>query len=135
MGVLYPVLKTNAAYLTYYAYLYSERKDYVNSVSKWKESLRYKVSYRQYISVGRDLERMGEYDEAEAYWKVASFMIPSRFTPIYLQIEMAMKLKKYEKADSLMILFMMKDKKVDSPKLERMNENIVKWKEQIHHGL
>lgn len=135
MGVLYPALKTNAAYLTYYAYLYSERKDYVNSVSKWKESLHYKVSYRQYISVGRDLERMGEYDEAGVYWEMASYMIPSRFTPVYLQIEMAMKLKKYENADSLITLFLMKDKKVDSPDLERMNENVVKWRNRIHRNL
>lgn len=131
MAVLYPVLKANAAFLTYYAYLYSERGDYVNSVRKWKESLNYKVSYRQYISLGQDLERMGEYDEAEAYWEMASYMIPSRFTPIYLQIEMAMRLKRYEKADRLITLFMMKDKKVDSPQLERMNENVMKWRNQI----
>lgn len=131
MAVLYPVLKANAAFLTYYAYLYSERGDYVNSVRKWKESLNYKVSYRQYISLGQDLERMGEYDEAETYWEMASYMIPSRFTPIYLQIEMAMRLKRYEKADRLITLFMMKDKKVDSPQLERMNENVMKWRNQI----
>ena len=131
MAILYPVLKANAAFLTYYAYLYSERGDYVNSVRKWKESLNYKVSYRQYISLGQDLERMGEYDEAEAYWEMASYMIPSRFTPIYLQIEMAMRLKRYEKADRLITLFMMKDKKVDSPQLERMNENVMKWRNQI----
>lgn len=131
MAVLYPVLKANAAFLTYYAYLYSERGDYVNSVRKWKESLNYKVSYRQYISLGQDLERMGEYDEAEAYWEMASYMIPSRFTPIYLQIEMAMRLKRYEKADRLITLFMMKDKKVDSPQLERMNDNVMKWRNQI----
>lgn len=134
MAVLYPVLKANAAFLTYYAYLYSEREDYVNSVSKWKESLIYKVSYRQYISLGQDLERMGEYDEAEAYWEIASYMIPSRFTPIYLQIKMAMKLKKYEKAHRLITLFMMKDKKVDSPQLERMNENVMKWRNQIQYN-
>lgn len=134
MAVLYPVLKANAAFLTYYAYLYSERGNYINSVSKWKESLNYKVSYRQYISLGQDLERMGEYDEAEAYWEMASYMIPSRFTPIYLQIEMAMRLKRYGKADRLITLFMMKDKKVDSPQLERMNENVMKWRNQIQYN-
>lgn len=134
MAVLYPVLKANAAFLTYYAYLYSERGDYVNSVRKWKESLNYKVSYRQYISLGQDLERMGEYDEAEAYWEMASYMIPSRFTPIYLQIKMAMRLKRYEKAHRLITLFMMKDKKVDSPQLERMNENVMKWRNQIQYN-
>lgn len=134
MAVLYSVLKANAAFLTYYAYLYSKREDYINSVSKWKESLNYKVSYRQYISLGQDLERMGEYDEAEAYWEMASYMIPSRFTPIYLQIEMAMRLKRYEKADRLITLFMMKDKKVDSPQLERMNENVMKWRNQIQYN-
>lgn len=134
MAVLYPALKANAAFLTYYAYLYSKREDYVNSVRKWKESLNYKVSYRQYISLGQDLERMGEYDEAEAYWEMASYMIPSRFTPIYLQIEMAMRLKRYEKADRLITLFMMKDKKVDSPQLERMNENVMKWRNQIQYN-
>lgn len=134
MAVLYPVLKKNAAFLTYYAYLYSERGDYTNSVSKWKESLNYKVSYRQYISLGTDLERMGKYDEAEASWKMASSMIPSRFTPLYFQIEMAVKLKKYEKADSLITLFMTKNKKVDSPDLERMNVNVVKWRNQIYRN-
>lgn len=134
MAVLYPVLKKNAAFLTYYAYLYSERGDYTNSVSKWKESLNYKVSYRQYISLGTDLERMGKYDEAEASWKMASCMIPSRFTPLYFQIEMAVKLKKYEKADSLITLFMTKNKKVDSPDLERMNVNVVKWRNQIYRN-
>lgn len=134
MAVLYPALKANAAFLTYYAYLYSKREDYVNSVSKWKESLNYKVSYRQYISLGQDLERMGEYDEAEAYWEMASYMIPSRFTPIYLQIKMAMRLKRYEKAHRLITLFMMKDKKVDSPQLERMNENVMKWRNQIQYN-
>lgn len=134
MAVLYSALKANAAFLTYYAYLYSKREDYVNSVSKWKESLNYKVSYRQYISLGQDLERMGEYDEAEAYWEMASYMIPSRFTPIYLQIKMAMRLKRYEKAHRLITLFMMKDKKVDSPQLERMNENVMKWRNQIQYN-
>lgn len=135
MAALYPTLKTNAVFLTFYAYLYSESKDYVKSVSKWKESLNYKVSYRQYISLGQDLERMGEYDEAEAYWETASRMIPSRFTPIYLQIELAMKIKRYEKADSLITIFMRKDRKVDSPHLERMNEKVVKWRNQIRRNL
>lgn len=135
MSDLYPTLKTNATFLTYYAYLYSERKDYVNSVPKWKESLNYKVSYRQFVSLGQDLEQMGEYDKAEACWKMASHMIPSRFTPIYLQIEMAMKIKELQKADSLISLFLMMDKKVDSPNLERMNENVVKWKNQIYRNL
>lgn len=134
MAVLYSALKANAAFLTYYAYLYSKREDYVNSVSKWKESLNYKVSYRQYISLGQDLERMGEYDEAEAYWEMASYMIPSRFTPIYLQIKMAIRLKRYGKAHRLITLFMMKDKKVDSPQLERMNENVMKWRNQIQYN-
>lgn len=84
--------------------------------------------------MGTDLERMGKYDEAEASWKMASSMIPSRFTPLYFQIEMAVKLKKYEKADSLITLFMTKNKKVDSPDLERMNVNVVKWRNQIYRN-
>lgn len=134
MAVLYPVLKTNADFLTYYAYLYSERGDYVNSVEKWRESLNYKVSYRQYLSLGRALERMGGYDEAEVCWEMASQMIPSRFTPLYLRIEMAVKLKRYEKADSLITLFLMKKRKVDSPDLERMNENVVKWRNHLYRN-
>ena len=44
-------------------------------------------------------------------------------------------IKKMKRPVVLITLFMMKKKKVDSPGLERMNENVVKWRNRIYRNL
>jgi len=123
-----PTLKTNAFFLTSYAHFLSLNNEHERAIEKWVLSLSYKASYYTCISLGSNYDRIGETENALACWRQASYMIPSRFEPLYLQIDAYHRSGQHSLADSLTTIFLQKERKVDHIRIDRMMRDVRQWR-------
>ena len=126
---LQPVLKTNPYYLTAYANLLSLSKDYGLAIENLSAALSYQSSYSIIIELGRQYEQSGDEVSALAHWALAHRMIPARFEPLYLQIACYHRSGNYHKADSLTTLFLKKERKWGTIRIDRMLKDVKQWQQ------
>lgn len=77
------VLGDNAYFLYNYAAVLQGSKRYAESLDVALQGRRYWADYDLEIVLGDNYHHLGKSEEAEAYYKHASLMCPSRFQPLY----------------------------------------------------
>ena len=77
-------------------------------------------TYLGYIELGKSFEKTGKYQEAETYWTWASWMVPHKFTPLYLQMQMNLSTGKLNNAYHLSDSILHKEIKLYSPGLNKI---------------
>ena len=73
-----------------------------------------------YIELGRAYEAEGFPSVAIDCWKQAGFMVPSRFTPVYLTMKLYYINGECEKAKEYAEQLLIKKIKIDNPEIDRM---------------
>lgn len=124
MQLLHKHLSFNPQFLRTYACTLMREEKYESAKAIWKELLQKQPSYDAWLQLGICFEKKANYEKAISCWSIASAMIPSRFRPDYLSIQTYLKQNDTIKAKQLMQVFFAKKKKVDSPVVDRMRDNI-----------
>ena len=124
------VLYSNPVFLGSYSNMLSFNKSYGKAIEKLKQSLSCRASYSTCLELGRNYEQSGETVLAMEYWELASRMIPSRFEPLYLQIRNCHFNEQYRKADSLTVLFLKKERKVETVRIDVMTRDVRRWEKE-----
>ena len=127
---LEPVLGSDPVFLVSYANILSFNKEYGRAAGKLSESLMYQASYVTCLELGRNYEQAGDTACAIACWELAAGMVPCRFEPIYLQIKSYHQNGQYQQADSLTVLFLGKERKVDAIKIDVMMRDVRRWQRE-----
>lgn len=82
-----------------------------------EKTVRQYPSYVSYIELGKSYRAAGRYDKAESAWITAGFMVPHKFTPLYLRAKMYYENGEIEKARDLAAIILHKEIKVHTPEL------------------
>ena len=114
------MLSENSFFLSSFAAMRKENGEYDEAIRLYEKSLKYKSSYYTYIELGKCYQLNGENENALECWKAASFMIPSRFLPIYLCTKLYLNNNDLSKAQKLKKILFHKKRKVDAPEIDRM---------------
>ena len=107
------MLSENSFFLSSFAAMRKENGEYDEAIRLYEKSLKYKSSYYTYIELGKCYQLNGENENA-------SFMIPSRFLPIYLCTKLYLNNNDLSKAQKLKKILFHKKRKVDAPEIDRM---------------
>lgn len=113
-------LSENSFFLSSYAAMRKVNGEYDEAIRLYKKSLEYKSSYYTYIELGKCCQLNGENENALECWKTASFMIPSRFLPVFLCAKLYLNSGDLDKAQKLKKILLHKKRKVDAPEIDRM---------------
>ena len=124
------VLQANPVFLIVWSDWLFDNRAYEKAIEKKHEALAYQVSYTTCLELGRCYDRLGETERALAYWELCARMIPSRFEPLYLQIESCHRNGMYSRADSLTTLILQKKRKVDTLRIDLMIKDVREWQKQ-----
>ena len=73
-----------------------------------------------YIELGKSYEATGFPDKALSCWKHAGWMVPARFTPLYLTMKLYFKNGEYDRAKEYAGLLLAKKIKIDKPEIDEM---------------
>ncbi len=130
LASLEAVLQTNPYFLVSYANIFSKNNENNRSIALYKKSLMHHVSYSVYLELGRVYEQSGETDSALKCWEIANRMIPSRFEPLYLQIGSYHNSDNYSRADSLTAIFLQKERKWETLRIDRMLRDVRQWERE-----
>jgi len=124
LSLIEPVLKKNPIFLISYARFLSLDNEHEHAIEKLVESQYYHASYYTCMELGRNYDRLGDTKNALFNWQKASYMIPSRFEPLYLQIDANRRNGQHSIADSLTTIFLQKKRKVDNIRIDRMIRDV-----------
>ena len=78
----------NAYFLYNYAAVLQGSRRYAESLNVALQARRYWADYDLELILGDNYRHLGKPEEAEAYYKRASLMCPSRFLPLYKQFHL-----------------------------------------------
>ncbi len=131
MQLLHNHLSHNSQFLISYAYTLMREEAYESATTIWKELLQMQPSYHAWLQLGICYEKQAVYDKAIYCWGMASAMIPSRFRPDYLCIQVYLKQNDMERSKQMMHKFLMREQKVDSPEVDRMRDDVRQWADSL----
>ena len=131
MQLLHNHLSHNTQFLISYAYTLMREEAYESATTIWKELLQMRPSYHAWLQLGICYEKQAVYDKAIYCWGMASAMIPSRFRPDYLCIQVYLKQNNMERSKQMMHKFLMREQKVDSPEVDRMRDDVRQWADSL----
>jgi O-antigen ligase len=123
---LYPVLKTDAFFLYDYAHILRQKGDLSKTACLLEQAMKFRSSYSLNIEMGKVFNEQGKHQAALQCWRQASFMVPSRFLPLYLIIMLEYELGQTEMARHHAREFMRKKIKVENPEIDFMRYDILK---------
>lgn len=115
-SVLFP-LRNNSIFLSNCALLLNAGGETEAAASVAGRGVSLYHSYACCIELGIAMERLGKLSLAEQAWEYAGNLVPNRFRPLYLRMEMWMKAGDREKALELAERLLYKGIKVRSPEL------------------
>ena len=73
-----------------------------------------------YIELGKSYEAEGLSEKALDCWKQAGWMVPVRFTPLYLSMKLHFKNRDYNRARECAEQLLTKKIKIDNPEIDPM---------------
>lgn len=104
-------------FLTNYTMLLNRSGHTESALSIAEKTVRQYPSYVSYIELGKSYRAAGRDDKAESAWITAGFMVPHKFTPLYLRAKMHYENGEIEKARDLATMILQKEVKVYTPEL------------------
>ena len=122
---LYQELDNNPVFLTTYgrALVFGERY-HESTIVLEKAVLRLPQS-TSYIELGKNYEAKNLPLVALDRWEQAGFMVPSRFTPLYLTMKLHFKNGEYRQAKEYAERILVKKIKIDNPEVEKMKREAI----------
>lgn len=115
-----PVLERHPSFLLNYGIHLNRAEKYEEAIPILSASCSNYPTYLGYIELGKSFEKTGKYQEAETYWTWASWMVPHKFTPLYLQMQMNLSTGKLNNAYHLSDSILHKEIKLYSPGLNKI---------------
>lgn len=115
-----PLLEQHPSFLLNYGIRLNRAGKYEEAISILSESCKYYPTYLGYIELGKSFEKIGNYSKAEKKWTLASWMVPHKFTPLYLQMQMNFSIGELQKAYILTDSILDKEIKLYSPALNKI---------------
>lgn len=98
LAPLYDDLKDNYRYIYDYGYALHKCKRYQESIKILKEGTAISSDPMFHNIIGKNLEAMGNFAEAESEYLIAHFMVPSRIYPMSLLMNMMLKQRRDREA-------------------------------------
>lgn len=98
LAELYPYLKDEYKFLYDYGYALHRENRYEESTAILREGASKSCDPMFYDIIGKNMESLGRYSEAEECWMKAHYMVPSRLYPYILLMEMYDRLGNVERA-------------------------------------
>ena len=117
---LYPVLENNPVFLTTYGKALGFGEHYAEATPVLEKAVERLPNSISYIELGKSYEAAGFSNKALECWEHAGFMVPVRFTPLYLTMKLYFKNGEYEKAKEYAGRLLAKKIKIDSPEIDGM---------------
>lgn len=115
-----PILEQHPSFLLNYGIRLNRAEKYKEAIDILSETCTHYPTYLGYIELGKSFEKTGKYHEAEEKWTQASWMVPHKFTPLYLQMQMNLSIGELNKAFSLSDSILNKEIKLYSPDLNKI---------------
>lgn len=112
----------------YFIYNYSAE---LYSAERYKESLTVALQCRKLwanydleLLLGRLYEQLKQYKKAEQHYKLASFMCPNRFIPLYQMVLLLNKEHRIKESKDLALLIIKKDVKIPSQTIQQIKKEM-----------
>ena len=119
---LYPELENNPVFLTTYGKALGFGEHYHEATVVLEKAVKRLPLSTSYIELGKNYEADGLPLAALASWKHASYMVPSRFVPLYLTMKLHFKSGEYELARKCAEELLAKKIKIENPEIYRMKK-------------
>jgi len=122
LKLLYPELKNNPVFLTTYGKALAFGENYSEAVIVLEKAVNRLPNSTTYIELGKSYEAAGFPEKALESWQYAGFMVPPRFTPLYLKMKLHFKNGEYGKAKEYAEQLLKKKIKIENPEIDRMKK-------------
>lgn len=120
LNKIQPTLEQHPSFLLNYGIRLNRAGKYREAIPILSASCSSYPSYLGYIELGKSFEKIGEYQKAEQNWTWATWMVPHKFTPLYLQMQMNLSIGKLNNAYNLSDSILHKEIKLYSPGLNKI---------------
>ena len=117
---LYPKLENNPVFLTTYGKALGFGEHYHEATVVLEKAVLRLPQSTSYIELGKNYEGENSLLVAFDCWEKAGFMVPSRFTPLYLTMKLHFKNGEYEQAKKYAEIILKKKIKIDNPEIDKM---------------
>ena len=115
-------LNSNPVFLTTYGKALGWGGRHLEAAAVLEQAVkRYPLSV-SYIELGKSYEVLRFPEKALSCWKHAGYMVPSRFTPLYLTMKLHYKNGEYDRAKEYAGLLLAKKIKIDNPEINAMQQ-------------
>jgi tetratricopeptide (TPR) repeat protein len=121
---VYPVLKNNEIFLSTYGKALNKVGHYAEAINVLQRANLFFPCSSNYIELGKSFEGLEKYDLAEDAWQMASLMVPNRFTPGYLTVNMLCSTERTDEGREIARELINKEVKVWSPKLQKILDEL-----------
>ena len=113
-------MENNPVFLTTYGKALSLSGHYQESINVLEKAVSRQPLSISYIEFGKCYEATGLHEKALACWKQANWTVPSRFTPLYLTMQLHFKNKEYNLAKEYAQQIINKKIKIDNPEIDQI---------------
>ena len=131
VDVRYRPLMNSSFFLANCSLLLNQSGEHVKALEVADRGVCLYHSYGCCVEKGIAMENLGCYDAAEVVWILAGNLIPNRFRPLYLRMEMKYKLGDMKQVEDLIDSLSCKKIKVRSPELLFMLERVKLIEQEI----
>lgn len=128
---LVPVLKTTPPFLHSYGVLLNQQKEYRKAILLLTEANAGLASYATLVELGKSYRGTGNYRQAEKMWRQAARMVPNRFEPYYLLMQLHYEQKNFGEAGRLASYLAGKQVKIPSFRIDEITEAARKIEKEI----
>jgi tetratricopeptide (TPR) repeat protein len=123
---LYPLLNDQIQFLFEYSQALSKSEKYAKSNEILQRAMQISCDPMLYNIMGKNCQRMKQYDEAEKWFNYAANIVPNRVYPYYLMLLMYQEAGETAKARAAAQTVLAKEPKVHSQAIEEMREEAKK---------
>ena len=118
-------MENNPVFLTTYGKALGFGGKYSEAIIILEQAVKRMPLSLSYIELGKSYEAAGFPDKALDCWKHAGWMVPARFTPLYLTMKLYFKNGEYELARKCAEELLAKKIKIDSPEIDEMKKEAI----------
>jgi len=122
---LYPVLENNPVFLTTYGKAMGFGEHHAEAVTILEKAVKKLPTSTSYIELGKSYESCGLSEKSFECWEHSGFMVPARFTPLFLTMKLHFKNQEYELAKEFAEKLLVKKIKIDNPEIDRMKREAI----------
>jgi tetratricopeptide (TPR) repeat protein len=123
---LYPLLNDQTLFLFEYSQVLSKTEKYAKSNEVLQRAMQISCDPMLYNIMGKNYQAMKEYNQAEAAFRKAANLVPSRLYPWYLLTKLYDEMGLKDKVLETATIVQTKEVKIQSPAVDEMREEVEK---------